>query len=98
MQELRRSLANLRSPLPDATVGAALPRLADETAARTELAVACAVSPAPVPPAAGAALWRVAREALTNSERHAYATQLAVRLDVSAGWATLQIVDNGVGL
>lgn len=42
-------------------------------------------------------LWRIAQEAVRNVERHAGASRLRVRLRVSAGRATMEIVDNGKG-
>ena len=42
-------------------------------------------------------LYRIAQESLTNAMRHAFATQLLVRLQRKGDCVRLQIVDNGVG-
>ncbi|MBO28803.1 MAG: hypothetical protein CML61_08620 [Rhodobacteraceae bacterium] len=44
------------------------------------------------------ALYRIAQEALTNIERHAGASRVAVDLRGHRKGATLRITDNGVGL
>ena len=43
-------------------------------------------------------LWRIAQEAVTNAERHAAATRLAVRWELSNGEALLEVQDDGKGL
>ncbi len=48
--------------------------------------------------AQGSHLYRIAQEALTNVARHAKATQVDVRLQVSERRFTLTITDDGVGL
>lgn len=40
----------------------------------------------------------VVREALTNTVKHAQATQVVISLGVEAGIATVQVVDDGVGI
>jgi signal transduction histidine kinase len=42
-------------------------------------------------------LYRLAQEALNNIQKHAHATRVEVRLDVSLERAGLEIADNGVG-
>ena len=42
-------------------------------------------------------LWRIAQEAVTNVERHAKATRLAVTWRCDGNRALLMIVDDGVG-
>src|SRR5215211_869442 len=77
MADLRRSLADLRAPLPDHhDLPAALARLAGEIRARSSLEVTCSATPdlqtarMQLAPEATESLWRVAREALANVERH----------------------------
>jgi len=43
------------------------------------------------------ALYGIAREALNNSLRHAHATRLDVRLQVSSDAVVMEVADNGVG-
>jgi signal transduction histidine kinase len=68
------------------------------------LAVTCDVAPAAdsLRPAAAAALWHIAQEALTNVERHAGATAVTLRLTFEPPAApdrvALTISDNGRGL
>lgn len=58
-----------------------------------------APEPAPeLPAAAEVALYRIAAEALTNVERHAGATTVALALAVAPGRVTLTIRDDGRGL
>ena len=44
------------------------------------------------------AVFRILQEALTNVARHAQATQVSVRLSISAGQLALEVRDNGRGL
>jgi len=43
------------------------------------------------------ALYRIAQESLTNIERHANASKVAVTLKLIPGWLVLEIIDNGQG-
>lgn len=44
------------------------------------------------------ALFGIAREAVTNIVRHSHATHASLRLAVGEGAATLQVIDDGVGM
>jgi two-component system sensor histidine kinase UhpB len=48
-------------------------------------------------PAIELALYRMAQEALSNTARHAQATQASLSIAYASGSLTLQVVDNGVG-
>jgi signal transduction histidine kinase len=48
-------------------------------------------------PAMELALFRIAQEALTNVERHSACRTTAVDLQITDAWATLKVVDDGVG-
>lgn len=101
MGELRRSLADLRAPLPDhQNLPNALERLAGELRDRTSIAVTASAPEglAPVPPPTAEALWRVAREALANAERHAGAGTVAIGLERANGTLVLHIADDGAGI
>lgn len=101
MVELRRSLADLRAPLPPAgDLPTGLRRLAEELGDRGGPTVALDLPAAgvPLPPDVAAALWQVGREALLNVERHAAARSVVVGLDHGEEEVVLRVVDDGVGL
>jgi len=60
--------------------------------------VASAPEPLELDPIAAMTLFRIAQEALDNVAKHAEATEVAVKLDSSAGCLTLEIIDNGKGI
>jgi signal transduction histidine kinase len=101
MAELRHALADLRAPSAEHDdLPSALQRLAHELQMRTGIAVTCMVAAdlPPVPVEAREAIWYVAREALTNVERHAAAASLTLSLEFQrAGWL-LRVVDDGAGM
>jgi two-component system sensor histidine kinase DegS len=43
------------------------------------------------------ALYRITQEALSNAVRHSSATKILVRLTIRPGYASLAVIDNGVG-
>jgi two-component system sensor histidine kinase UhpB len=43
------------------------------------------------------ALYRITQEALSNAVRHSAATKILVRLTIRPGYASLAVIDNGVG-
>jgi signal transduction histidine kinase len=105
MAELRRSLADLRTPLTDHhDLPAALGRLAGEVRARTSLDVSYSApagvltDSAQLAPAVTESLWRVAREALSNVERHAAAGSAALTLERHNGAIVLRVIDDGSGV
>ncbi|MEO7911071.1 MAG: sensor histidine kinase, partial [Roseiflexaceae bacterium] len=105
MTELRRSLADLRAPLPDHhDLPAALARLAAEVRTRTSLEVTYSATPdlqtasIQLKPEATESLWRVAREALANVERHAAAGCAALTLERQHGALILRVTDDGSGV
>jgi signal transduction histidine kinase len=101
MSELRRSLANLRTPLLDHhDLSAALRRMAKEVGDRTTLTVTCTTpTNLPMIPANTAeAIWRIACEALTNVEQHAAAGSVAVALEQAHESLILRVTDDGAGI
>jgi two-component system NarL family sensor kinase len=54
-------------------------------------------TPRPLSPLIGKNLLRVGQEAITNTLKHAYATQLRVKLTYETQWVCLCIHDNGHG-
>jgi signal transduction histidine kinase len=100
MAELRRTLADLRAPAAEHDdLSSALRRLARELQARTGIAVSCSVATdlPPMPAEAREAIWYVAREALTNAERHADAASLSLALEFQRGGWLLRVADDGAG-
>ncbi len=101
MAELRSALADLRAPTADHDdLPRALQRLAHELQARTGIAVTCKIAAdlPPVPAEACEAIWHVAREALTNVERHAAAASLTLSLEFQRDGWLLRVVDDGAGM
>jgi signal transduction histidine kinase len=101
MAELRRALADLRAPAAEhENLPGALRRLAHELELRTGMAVACNIAadlPA-MPAEAREAIWYVAREALTNVERHAAAASLTLSLESHPDGLLLRVADDGSGM
>jgi signal transduction histidine kinase len=101
MADLRRSLANLRSPLPGHhDLPSAIQRLVYELRDRTQLDVQCSIADdlPLLPPEVTEAVWCVAKEALSNVERHAAAVSVAVALNCHEGTVVLRIADDGSGI
>jgi signal transduction histidine kinase len=101
MNDLRHSLAALRSPgRPRQNLLLALEQLADEWRRRTQLTIECSFPERlpPIAPPVADAFWAVAREALTNIERHAAARVATLALDNGGDQLTLRIGDDGLGI
>lgn len=101
MDDLRRSLAGLRTPgLGERHLSEALQALSVDMGQRAHLEIKCHVAEDAnqLSPALAEALWRVAQEALTNIERHASARNVGLRLDIRDQAAFLSIKDDGRGL
>lgn len=101
MEDLRRSLANLRtSGLGDRPLTESLRTLCAEAGKRLGAAIDCQVAEGAdvLPPAVAEVLWRVAQEGLTNIERHAHAHRVQVNLTVDPKEVVLRVSDDGAGL
>lgn len=101
MEDLRRSLAGLRTPgLSERPLDIAAESLCVEFAQRTGLEVTCRVSPkiAKLSPVLAEALWRVLQEALTNIEKHAQARKVTVLLEMEGDRVSLEVCDDGRGI
>ena len=101
MEDLRRSLANLRtSGLGDRPLTESLRTLCAEAGKRFGAAIDCRVTEGAdaLPPAVAEVLWRVAQEGLTNIEKHAHAHHVEVNLALQPKEAILRVSDDGVGL
>ena len=98
--EVRRISHNLRpAVLDDIGLAAALAHLAGEFQQNSGMPVQFTASGSTdrLPDVANTVLFRIAQEALTNIERHAHASRIAVALTGVDGGVTLAISDDGVG-
>jgi signal transduction histidine kinase len=101
MEDLRRSLDNLRTPgLGDRPLTESLQTLCVEAGKRFGVAIDCQIAGGAdlLPPAVAEALWRVAQEGLTNVEKHAHAHHARVNLTLPPKEVVLRVTDDGVGL
>jgi signal transduction histidine kinase len=101
MNDLRASIANLRSPvLEREPASRALAAYAREMAQRAGLHVTCDLQPdieglaAPVEET----LWKVGQEVLTNVEKHAHAQNVVLHISRHDGSILMRVSDDGVGL
>ena len=100
LEEARRSVLDLRAaPLEGQTLIEALPALAKQLTAATDLALNVQVAGAarPLPLRAELGLYRIAQEAITNVVRHASATTLTVHVELTPQAVELVIADDGIG-
>jgi signal transduction histidine kinase len=101
MEDLRRSLANLRtSGLGDRPLTETLQILCAEAGKRFGAAIDCQVAEGAdaLPPAVAEVLWRVGQEGLTNIEKHAHAHRVQVNLTVHSKEVVMRVSDDGAGL
>ena len=99
--ELGLVLAELRDLAhgihPASLVQGGLAPALEEVAERLPLAIHLDVAPDRVPPAAEAAAYFAACEALTNAVKHARASQARVTVQVTALQLEMEIADDGAG-
>jgi signal transduction histidine kinase len=96
LDESRSAIAALTRPL-DEPLEVALAQAAEEVAERVGVKVRLDLEPGvDVTPTTRAALLRIVREAVTNTARHAQASEVTVSL-ATDGRVHLRISDNGVG-
>lgn len=101
MEDLRRSLANLRAAgLGDRSLTEALKTLCADAGKRFGAVIDCQISGGVelMPPAVAEVLWRVAQEGLTNVEKHAHSQRVEINLTVQSREVVLRVCDDGVGL
>ena len=101
MNNLRSSIANLRSPvLEHEPVSRALSRFAREMGERSGTQVICELGSdiECLPEQVEEILWKVGQEALVNVEKHAHATSLLLHLNRHDARVLMRIEDNGVGI
>ena len=100
LEETRRALKALRaSPLDDLGLALAISKMAEDAAARANLALEMPeiIMMPPLSPDVEQCIYRVAQEAVTNVVKHASAKKLTVKLEFIEGKATLTVRDDGVG-
>jgi signal transduction histidine kinase len=98
--EEARTLSHTIYPrvLEDLGLPAALDWLARQTRETSGLEVGVTLhGSGKVPPTVASALYRVAQESLLNAVRHSSAGTVEMRLDVAAGYVTLEVEDDGIG-
>ncbi|HLH60231.1 MAG TPA: sensor histidine kinase [Ktedonobacteraceae bacterium] len=101
MNELRASIANLRSPaLEREPACRAISRYAREMAQRAGLRVSYDLHPGieGLPEPIEETLWKVGQEALTNIEKHARASNVLLHISCQDGIVIMRIQDDGIGL
>jgi two-component system, NarL family, sensor kinase len=100
VREVRRMAKNLRpSALDDFGLVPAMEELVQEFRSHTKAAVEFKRSAMAnrLPPQVEMAIYRIFQQALTNIEQHAKASRVRVSLNVDAKFATLNVIDNGIG-
>jgi len=98
--ETRRALQALRaSPLDDLGLSLAVRTMAEDAAARVNLALNLSIADdlPSLSPDVEQCIYRVAQEAVTNVARHAKAKTLTVNLESAEDKVTLTVHDDGIG-
>jgi len=101
MDELRRSIAGLRSPgLGDRSLREAMQTVCVDFGERTGIETTSRFEDCVdrLRPAHAETIWRVAQEAFTNVEKHADAKRVQLALICEHESVTLQVEDDGVGV
>lgn len=96
----QRIMMNLRPPILDQGLVAAVQWLASNFTQRTGIPVhmECTRNRIDVDPAIQVVVYRTAQEALTNVSKYAQATQVAIELSDGEQVLTLEVRDNGCGI
>ena len=101
MEQLRRSLAGLRTPgLGDRALKGAIEELGVEISKRSGLKITTTVPREldRLPPAVSEGLWRFAQEALRNAERHARARKVSLEGEHRPNEVLVRVTDDGCGI
>jgi signal transduction histidine kinase len=100
IEETRRALKSLRaSPLEDMGLTLAIQKMAESTAARSNLELELAL-PDPIPslaPDVEQCLYRIAQEAVENVAHHANAQKVSLKLESQGDYLQLTVQDDGLG-
>lgn len=99
MKEVRRSVSTLRQDsADDFPLEAKLDALVENVQAGTGLAIHANYNCcAPLPPQITKTIYRLVQEALTNTSKHAQATEVQIQLHTTQDQIYLTVVDNGKG-
>ncbi len=101
LQDVRESVAALRSdPLKGISLAKGIRRLAQDFQRSSGIQPICQIEIAPdqtFQPDIEGSIYRIIQEALTNSCKHAQATQVKICLQATATEVQLQLEDNGKG-
>lgn len=97
--EVRETLYDLRTDVSDVQdVGTTMQLFCDRVIERSGLQIYVARNETGrLPILQERELWRIAKEAVMNAERHAKATTLHIRWECDGKWAALEVSDDGVG-
>ncbi len=101
MNELRASIADLRSPaLEHEPVYRVLSHCVRDMAQRTGMSVSCDLQPDldGLPTHIEETLWKVGQEAIANIEKHAHANNVLLHMSRCDGMIHMRIEDDGIGL
>ncbi|TFV98660.1 PAS domain S-box protein [Oxalobacteraceae bacterium OM1] len=102
IRSVRQIINNLRPPVLDLGLSAALQWLAREFerhgTSRCTVEIGTPRADELLSEASATVMFRLAQEALTNIRKHACATEVCIRLDERDGNAWLAIEDNGIGM
>jgi signal transduction histidine kinase len=96
--DMDTSLAELRSPLEGRPLHQALADRARELSSSDGPMIEVHGSAQALPPLAGAHIYRIACEAMTNALRHARATRIDVLVETTPTGVRLNVVDDGIGI
>ncbi|MCW3095128.1 MAG: signal transduction histidine kinase with CheB and CheR [Chthonomonadaceae bacterium] len=97
VQEARRSITALHSPLIDQGLAAALQQLADQTTNGIKVACTILGTAYTLPARTENELYRIGQEALTNALRHSHATHINLEIAYSPKEVRLRVTDDGLG-
>lgn len=96
LTDVRRAVESIRHA--DFDFKEAVAALAEEAQAQESLSVSLKLDLPDIPPAKGYQLYRIIQESITNTLKHAGATQISVNVLQSSGNIHLLIQDDGRGL
>lgn len=99
-RQVRETLAELRTDVSDASgLIETLKNFGEQISERSGIQVDVSGDSSPRPPVGvERELWRIAHEAMVNSERHSSGTKITVRWSYDGKRAILRVIDDGQGI